>query len=91
MALADTCSFSYVNGAQRITLTGDLTTDASNNILDVTNSTYSDTITGISGLLADRNCLSSQDGIFRRFELVDISWMQKRRRLLRCNPRRFCV
>jgi len=53
MALADNYSFSYTYGwtgtESEITLTGDLTTDASNHILSVTNATYSNINTGISG------------------------------------------
>jgi hypothetical protein len=75
MALADTYSFSYTDSAHGITLSGDLTTDASNNILSVTNATYADTATGFSGVAtldtngtdlrmanADNDFYSSQNG-----------------------------
>jgi hypothetical protein len=49
MASADTYSFSYTDGFYGITLSGDLTTDASNNILSVT-ANYADTTTSLSGV-----------------------------------------
>jgi hypothetical protein len=49
IASADEYSFSYVDSGHGITLTGDLTTDASNNILSISNATYTDTETRING------------------------------------------
>ena len=49
IAQADTYNFSYTDSANGITLSGDLTTDTSNNILSVTNAIYTDTATGLNG------------------------------------------
>jgi hypothetical protein len=47
IALADTYSFTF--NADGVSLSGDLTTDASNSIISVSNATYDDSNTGVNG------------------------------------------